>query len=281
MNNFCRVLKSLLSFTYLTANTLFWAVPIFALGLVHMYPNKQWRDRLKQLADQCAELWVFNNNCYLKNVLGVRVRCKVSPQLSKENWYLLICNHQTWVDTVIIQKFFHKKIPFGKFFIKKKLIYIPVIGLVWKVLGFPFIDRKSKTNFKSIEKACRHSKASPSTMISFVEGTRITQGNQCGTYQHLLPPKSGGVANVIQALHPEIQTILNTTIYYPEGVPTFYHLLSGQIKNVIIEVTEVKVMANLIGSYSEPTFKHNFQTWLNQLWKEKDKRLQQLHQEGG
>ena len=114
-----------------------------------------------------------------------------------------------------------------------------------------------------------------------MEGTRRKVATPCGSYQHLLKPKAGGIANVIQALQPEVQTILNTTIYYPDGTPSFYHLLSGQIKNVIIEVTEVKVRTNLIGSYNETQFKHHFQTWLNQLWAEKDKRLQQLHLEGG
>ena len=145
MNQFCCLLKSCFSLTFLIANTLFWAIPIFAFGLAHLLPHQSWQNKLKQWADRCAAYWVASNNAYLKNILGLKITCHFAPKLSTTNWYLLICNHQTWVDTVIIQKFFHKKIPLVNF-LSKRLGYIPVIGQVWKVLGFPFIDRaKVKT----------------------------------------------------------------------------------------------------------------------------------------
>ena len=53
-----------------------------------------------------------------------------------EEWYLCIANHQSWVDILAIQIAFSKKIPFVKFFPKKELIYIPVIGMAWWAMDF-------------------------------------------------------------------------------------------------------------------------------------------------
>ena len=61
--------------------------------------------------------------------------------LRKRGWYLVSSNHQSWVDILVLQKIFQDRIPFLKFFLKQELIYVPVIGLAWWALDFPFMRR--------------------------------------------------------------------------------------------------------------------------------------------
>ena len=35
---------------------------------------------------------------------------------SPSHWYFIICNHQSWSDIIILQKFFLEKVPFIRFF---------------------------------------------------------------------------------------------------------------------------------------------------------------------
>jgi 1-acyl-sn-glycerol-3-phosphate acyltransferase len=41
----------------------------------------------------------------------------------------------------VLQRIFHGRIPFLKFFLKQELIWVPVIGLAWWALDFPFMKR--------------------------------------------------------------------------------------------------------------------------------------------
>jgi hypothetical protein len=54
-------------------------------------------------------------------------------------------------------------------------------------------------------------------------------------------------------------------------------MLGGQMKHIIIDVKVLPVGEHVVGDYfNNPGFKLGFQNWLNDLWLEKDKRLQQL-----
>ena len=48
--------------------------------------------------------------------------------LDRSEWYLVLANHQSWVDIAVLQRIFHRKIPFLKFFIKKELLWLPILG---------------------------------------------------------------------------------------------------------------------------------------------------------
>ncbi len=61
--------------------------------------------------------------------------------LHQRGWYLVSSNHQSWVDILVLQRIFHGRIPFLKFFLKQELIWVPVIGLAWWALDFPFMKR--------------------------------------------------------------------------------------------------------------------------------------------
>lgn len=63
--------------------------------------------------------------------------------LSKKNWYLLICNHRSWADIVVLCVLFRKHIPMNKYFLKQQLAWVPFLGLACWALDMPFMKRYS------------------------------------------------------------------------------------------------------------------------------------------
>lgn len=243
------------------------------------------------LAKECASLWVAGNSLnqnllspYTLNVTGL-------DSLERRDWYLVIANHQSWVDILVMQRVLHRKIPFLNFFLKKELLYVPFLGLAWWALDFPFMTRTSKSQIrknpklkgKDVEttrKACEKFKTMPVSIVNFVEGTRYTQDKhrrQNSPFYHLLKPKAGGIAFVMQAMGEQITKVVNVTIHYPDGIPTFIDFVSGKVKQIEVHVDVLPVSENLIGDYSNDSdFRVRFQSELNHLWQQKDEQLQQL-----
>ena len=62
---------------------------------------------------------------------------------SAASWYLVLSNHRSWVDILVLQSVFRGRIPFLKFFLKQQLIWVPLLGLAWWALDFPFMRRHS------------------------------------------------------------------------------------------------------------------------------------------
>ena len=105
--------------------------------------------------------------------------------LSRRAWYLVSCNHRSWVDIVVLQRVLNRKIPYPRFFLKKNLIWVPVLGGTWWALEYPFMKRHSKAylerhpekrdeDFDTTLRACERYKSDPATILNFPEGTRFT-----------------------------------------------------------------------------------------------------------
>ena len=88
-----------------------------------------------------AALWMDINNFWLGAVNPIRWQVSGVDGLDPRGWYLVASNHQTWVDILVLQRVFNRRIPMLKFFTKKELLYVPVIGLAWWALDFPFMQR--------------------------------------------------------------------------------------------------------------------------------------------
>ena len=175
--------------------------------------------------------------------------------LHERGWYLVSSNHQSWVDILVLQRIFHGRIPFLKFFLKQELIWVPVIGLAWWALDFPFMKRGKgsgarQNDLKTTREACEKFKLIPTTVINFVEGTRFTpakQAAQQSPYRHLLKPKIGGLGIALAAMGEQFEALLDVTIVYPHGTPTFWHLLCGQIDAVTVRVQQREIPAEVLG----------------------------------
>ncbi|NMM41316.1 acyltransferase [Pseudoalteromonas arctica] len=286
-------IRCVFSIFFYTINTLIWFVPIFICGLIKLIPIKPLQKLMSWTAKQCASIWVTFNTLNQKLLTPTKLSVTGLEELKLKDWYLVIANHQSWVDILVLQRVFNRKIPFLNFFLKKELIYIPILGLCWWALDFPFMTRTSKSQLKknpklrgkdleTTRKACEKFKEMPVSIVNFVEGTRFTpqkHARQNSSFPHLLKPKAGGVAFVMQAMGEQISKVVNVTIQYPDGIPTFIDFACGRVKQINIHVEVMPVSQELIGDYTgDSEFRVRFQSELNRLWQEKEQQLSEFEQ---
>jgi 1-acyl-sn-glycerol-3-phosphate acyltransferase len=201
----------------------------------------------------------------------------------------VLSNHQSWVDILVLQKTLRKKIPMLKFFLKKELIWVPFLGLAWWALDFPFMKRYSKEflaqnphlkgkDLESTRKACRKFKHTPVSIMNFVEGTRYTpEKAKKSAFSHLLTPRAGGIAFVLGSMGQYLNHIIDVTIVYPDRVPTFWSFISGKTRKIIVDFQLLEVGWHIKGDYfNDPDFREKFCNWLNELWLEKDRKIERL-----
>jgi 1-acyl-sn-glycerol-3-phosphate acyltransferase len=281
--------RALISFVLYFVNTLFWIGPLLVFSLLKLLiPFRFWQYLSRLVIDFIATCWVDFNNFNLWLVHNPRIKATGLENLEDEKWYVVVSNHQSWVDILILQKLLLRRIPFLKFFLKQELIWVPLMGLAWWALDFPFMKRYSSSfveknphlKGKDIEitrKACSKFKTIPVSIVNFMEGTRYTpekHKRQNSPFNHLLKPKAGGIAFVLSSMGDMITGIVNVTIAYPQGAKTFWQFLCGGVKEVLVNVEVIPVTDEIIGDYFEDeTFRERFQNWVNNLWINKDKKL--------
>lgn len=295
-------LNGAISATLYFVNTVFWFLPIMLCSLIKLLPIKPLQTLMSSVADGCATCWISVNYANQQIFSRTKFSVKLPEALSTQQWYLVISNHQSWVDILVLQRIFNRKIPFLKFFLKQNLIYVPFLGLVWWGLDFPFMKRYNKAFLKqhphlqgkdleTTKKACEKFDNKPVSIMNFVEGTRFNQKklgsalNKSLALTHTLAPKSGGLAFVLSAMGERLTDLINVTIYYPKGIPSYWDFVSGKVKNIVVEI-EIISIKDLFdeGIYSPEYFtneehKQAFQQYLNRLWQNKEKKLIQLAQE--
>lgn len=281
-----------LSLVLYALNTLFWCIWLFIMAaLKALVPLPGWRRGCSRVLNAIAESWIWGNNLNQKITNSTRWDVNGTDALEPSQWYLVLANHQSWVDILVLQRVFHRKIPFLKFFIKKELFWFPFLGQAWWALDFPFIKRYSKAKLQKMphlrgkdlaitRKACEKFRHIPISVMNFVEGTRFTlwkHDQQQSPYTHLLRPKAGGIASVLHAMGDRIHRILDVTIVYPGGVHSFWALLCGNIREIKVRVRSLPVRPELIGDLvNDSGFRHQFQQWLNNLWEEKDRSIEEM-----
>ncbi|TKB51032.1 acyltransferase [Ferrimonas sediminicola] len=279
--------RGLLAFFGYVLNTLFWFPVVFILGILKLLPIASLKRACSWAADQCATAWISINNLNQAVLSGSRMVVDSLPELSPRQWYMVISNHQSWVDILVLQRLFNRRIPFIKFFLKWELIFVPVIGLCWWALDFPFMRRFSGQYLKknphmkgkdieTTKKACEKYKNSPVAIMNFVEGTRFTETKrqrQNSPFPQLLRPKAGGLAFTLDAMGPRLQQMLDVTIYYPDGAPSFWDYLCGRVPEIRVSVDQHSLEELHDIGYDSPEQRAEFQQWLNGLWHEKQRQL--------
>lgn len=228
-----------------------------------------------------ASLWMDINTFWLTTVNSGRWDVSGADGLDRGGWYLVASNHQSWVDIIVLQRVFNRRIPMLKFFTKKELIYVPVIGFAWWALDFPFMQRNggksARADLEAGRKACAKFRLVPTSVISFVEGTRFTpakQAQQSSPYRHLLKPKVGGIGMALETLGDAFTGFLDVTIVYPQGTPTFPDAMAGRLGDVVVNVHLRPIPAEVLPAPGEPFKRAAVQVWVNQLWQLKDDEIE-------
>ena len=215
----------------------------------------------------------------------------ISGDLNSKSWYLLICNHTSWLDITVLSSL--HALPAPKFFLKDELKYVPFIGTGAWAMGMPFMKRVSKAQLAKNPKlkgldvertkhSCRNFRHYPTTIVNFVEGTRFTPAKhnlQQSPFKHLLKPKAGGIAFALEVLANQFDAMLNTSLVYSGKTDhVCRNLLKGELDSIYVSIDVTPINDNMQGSYqSDDVFKVNFQHYVNELWVAKDQQLADIY----
>jgi 1-acyl-sn-glycerol-3-phosphate acyltransferase len=277
-------------------NVLFWPMLVFVFSILKfLLPFSPLRHLLDRILLWLAENWISCNSGWMRLTQKTKWDVQGLEGLNYHGWYLVISNHQSWVDIFVMQHLLNRRIPLMKFFLKQELIWVPVMGIAWWALGFPFLHRhgveylkkhpeQKGKDFATTRLACEKFVHTPTSVMNFVEGTRVTKAKHAGQqspYKHLLRPKAGGMALSLDVLGEKFHSLLNITIVYPDGIPTFWKFLCGKVKRIIVRFQKMEVPKQLLhGDYAaDKDFRVTFHRWVHQLWQEKDQQIQLLMKE--
>ncbi|MBB3226747.1 1-acyl-sn-glycerol-3-phosphate acyltransferase [Luteibacter sp. Sphag1AF] len=273
----------------LALNIVCHITPLFALTFVKLIvPIRAVRQLCTRGLVALAESWIARNSKLFDVFTRIQWRVDGLEHLQSRENFLVICNHQSWVDIPVLQKLFNRRIPFFRFFLKSELIWVPLLGPAWWALDFPFMKRYSREKLEAhpelrgkdreaTRRACEKFRSVPVSVMNFTEGTRFTPAKhaaQKSPYTHLLRPKAGGVAFVMDAMGDAMRSLLDVTIVYPQGPGSMMDLIAGRIREIRVHVRQLPLLAELRGDYEgDAAFRERFQLWVNELWAEKDARI--------
>ncbi|HET7843812.1 MAG TPA: acyltransferase [Xanthomonadales bacterium] len=269
------------------ANVVVHVLPLLALAVVKaLVPVAAFRRAISAALVVIAEHWIALNGHLLRAFTHTRFEVEGREGLRRNSSYLVLANHQSWVDILVLQDALNRRIPFLRFFLKQQLIWVPLLGLAWWALDFPFMRRYSRETLErhpelrgkdseATRRACAKFAELPVSVMNFVEGTRFTTDKhvaQQSPYRHLLKPKAGGVALVLESMGGILRGVIDVTVVYPAGRPTLMDLLADRVPRVDVQVRELSIPAELLGGdyENDPACRERFQAWVNALWTEKD-----------
>lgn len=264
---------------------------LMVTAVMRLLPIKSLQDWCQRSAVRIGERWIANNSCLFRRFLPTQFSGEVPKAVRPEASYLVVSNHLSWVDIVVLQMMFNKKAPFFRFFLKKELIWVPIMGLAWWVLDFPFMRRLTKEQIakrpelKASDKEetirrMQKFKDVPVGIMVFLEGTRNTpakHAQQRSPYRHLLKPRAAGAAYALGVLSDKLDQVIDATVIYPQGVPSFVDFLLGRCPQIHVDVQVRDIPEALrAGDYeTDKAHRVQFQDWVNAMWAEKDALLTQ------
>jgi len=280
----------------LALNVLVWVSVLFVFAVPKfLVPIPSVRRVLNRILHWIGENWIACNSGWMRLTQKTKWDVQGLEGLNDHGWYLVVSNHQTWVDIFVMQHLLNRRIPLLKFFIKRELIKVPLMGFAWWALDYPFLYRHSAAylekhpeqrgkDYEATRRACAKFATISTSVMNFLEGTRFTKAKherQQSEYKYLLRPKAGGLALALNALGDKFHSLLDITIVYPDGVPTFWEFLCGKVKRITVRMRTLEIPQELMqGDYEgDPSFRGAMQRWVQQLWQEKDARIQALLEE--
>ncbi len=282
-----------LVFLLVGINVALHATVLLLLALVKaVVPIAAFRTAISRVLVAIAEQWIAVNGFLFALLTRTRWIVEGLEGLNREGWYLVLSNHQSWVDIPVLQRTLNRRIPFLKFFLKQQLKWVPVMGLAWWALDFPFMQRYSRETLEkhpelrgrdkeATRVACERFRDTPVSVMNFVEGTRFTaqkHAQQGSPFANLLRPRAGGVAFVLDAMGDILKSVVDVTIVYPGGTPTLVDMLANRVAEIRVQVRQLPIPAALLhGDYeNDEAFRERFQAWINGLWADKDACIEKM-----
>ena len=287
MKAFLRNLRGVTFFGGFAINTIFWFIPIFVLSIVKLLlPLALVRRSISRILMAIGENWVSVNGWLMRYAGSVDIQARGVETLRRDGWYLVVANHQTWADIVVLQAVFNRRVPFLKFFIKQQLIWFPFLGIAWWAMDMPFMKRYSPSylarnphmkgkDLVTTRRACEKFRDTPTSILNFIEGTRFSEQKRAdrkSPYENLLQPRAGGFAIALSSMGELFTSIVDVTLVYPEEATRFWDMCCGDHVRVIVDVRERELESWLVaGNYEgDREFRKELHAWLSEVWTEKD-----------
>lgn len=282
-----------ITISLMTLNVIICFVPILLLAMAKLLvPVHSWRVLTSRGLVVCAESWISINKAIFALTQSIEWDVRGLQALRRREWYLMICNHQSWVDILVLQAVFNRRVPFLKFFIKQQLVWVPFLGIAWWALDMPFMKRYSREylerhpekrgqDLEATRRACEKFRHVPTTVINFVEGTRSTADKRAlseSPYNYLMPPRAGGVGFVLGAMGEILHSLIDVTLVYDGFAPSLWDLCCGRVGRIVIDIRVIEIEPWLYrGDYSsDPVFRDRFQAWIRDLWRQKDATIAEI-----
>ena len=211
-------------------------------------------------------------------------------KLNPKGTYLVLANHQSWIDIMMVMVVLGKGTTLPRFFMKWELVYMPVINICAWALDFPIMRRythediKGRPELKNRDFDYAHDVLSRNpdqacVVVNYAEGTRFTpekHRKNRSPYQHLLKPKVGGPQLALDCLRDRLDGIVDITLAYPGATLSVWHLLSGRVPKVMIHVETIDLPEGLEKTPETLAELKAFRGWMNSIWAQKDTRLERM-----
>ena len=273
-----------------SVNTICCTLVIFLLAVVKLIaPKGPSRNMVTRWLSLVGEYWISFNKLMAWLLVDMKWDIQLPESLNHKGRYLVFCNHQSWVDILVLQHCLNRRAPFMRFLLKQELILVPFLGFCWWALDMAFLRRYSRAQLlknpelrgKDLEnaaRACEKLKHIPVSMMTFPEGTRFTEAKhqqQSSPYRHLLRPRYGGIGQVLYSFDEALDHLIDVTIIYPDGTPGLWQFVSGQVRKISVSVRLLPIGAEVRGRNfrEDAVAKNALKTWMNDLWTEKEQYI--------
>lgn len=269
-----------------TSTIVFTMVLFFLSPIKFLAPGGKPRNFMNRLFAGLAGLWISINQCVTRLYRHMEWDVRLPAGLDRNGRYLVFCNHQSWVDIIVLQHCLNGRAPFMRFLLKQQLIWVPFLGFAWWALDMAFLKRYSREELlrnpslagKDLEnaaRACEKLKHIPVSMMAFPEGTRFTpdkRRRQGSPYRHLLKPRYGGLGQILYSFDDALDGLVDVTIVYPHGTPNTWQLVSGQIQKIIVDIRLRPIGDDIRGCNfrQDQAAKKRLKNWVSNIWEEKD-----------
>jgi 1-acyl-sn-glycerol-3-phosphate acyltransferase len=289
-----RLVVGILSTALIVGNVVLHCLPLFLLGVMRIVIKlarmEDAERRIARSMDRIVDSWILVNRAMFKlfNLARVDLTWSGDEQISRDKWYMVVSNHQSWTDILVLQTTLVDRIPMLKFFTKRQLLWVPFLGQAMWLLDFPYVRRFNRAQIQAnpalleldriaTTSACEKFRNHPVSALNFLEGTRFTpekhRAQNEPRFQRLLNPKTGGLSLVLGELDDQLDKLIDVTIDYPEGVPTFWEFMQGRCSRIVMHVDCRDIPEAVRRAPDDQARRQATSDWVESMWQEKDARL--------
>lgn len=289
-----RVVACLLATSIMLSMMLVLSILLLMLALLRrMLRFKKTQYAIMKAVEQVAFWWSMFNHGVLRYLTPMKWHISGLEAIDPHKNYLLLANHQSWIDIPVIEEALYRRTGFSRYFVKKELLRVPIVGWICYALGFPAMHRFSKSQLAKnphlrgkdtiiTRQACERLRHWHFKLNNFAEGTRFTaekQRRQQSPYRYLLKPKAGGVAFALHSLHDQLAGIINLTITYVGQPKSLWGVYFKGVSDIHVTIECLAISPDLVGDYEQDRdFRIHFQNWLNELWQHKDQTMALIYE---